>query len=429
MSDNTSGIPRRTLLKGVLLSSVAMPLVACAPTGGTSDRTTDSKRISIMLLGPSQGVISYFNETLLPSFQAETGVSVELQQSDWGSGFQKITTAAASGTLADVVMLGGIWTAPLASRGVLLDIDGYLSGWDQAGSFHLPMLKDGSYDGTSYALPLYADIRTGVYRSDLLKQAGVDSLPTTWDEYRWTAEAIASSQARFVPVDWSLDKSVGLQQSFTQLLLQAGGSYFDAQGRGAASSDAGAAALDYLVSFYSDGLSDANRVYQGTGPVPLVAGTSAQNFNGVFLIENALQNDPPTAELITAGPPLAMSSGSQPTTTAWINKIGISAKSKYPDAAWELMAHITSKASAETLAELFGGLPARSDLSDASYLQKYPKGFVAASEHVVPLPSSRNMLQLVGEINIALQQAIRLELPAEEVLANIDAKINALAAK
>jgi len=417
-------VSRRSVLKVGAMAAVAAPFVLNA--GRSLAASGDS--LSIMLFGPSADVVNAFKKDLLPAFGKDTGIEVSFQQSDWGSGFQKIATAAASGTLADVVMLGGIWTAPLASKSALLPIDSYMAGWADKSNFYDSMIADGSYDGKNYALPLYADTRTALYRKDLLSAAGMGEgdLPSDWDSYRAAAQKVAASgsSAAATPVYWGQDRSIGLQQTYAQLILQAGGSYFGADGSSQFASDQGVAALDYLVSFFKDGLANVNQIYTGAGPNPLVAGASAANFGGFNTITNARANAPDAEKQIVAGTPLAAEKGGTPTTSAWINKLGISAHAKNPDGAWQLIQFLMTRDVAEKLAYLFGGLPARKDLADAKYLEGVSPGFTAASQYVVPQPPSPNMLVIAKEINTAVEKAVRMEAEPKAALSELDARID-----
>ena len=81
--------------------------------------------------------------------------------------------------MADVTMMGQVMTPALASKGAFLPIDDHLAKWADTDKFYPAMLKDGTYGGKSYAIPVYADVRTAVYRSDMLDKVGVsaDALP------------------------------------------------------------------------------------------------------------------------------------------------------------------------------------------------------------------------------------------------------------
>lgn len=424
----TNRFDRRILLGTAAAATGTAALSACSAGSASSGSSASGQQLSILLLGPTDKTIAYLNDTAIPAFSDTTGITVQVQQSDWGSGFQKVVTAAASGTLTDLVMLGGIWTAPLASKNALLPLDDLIAGYADKDTFYPPTLEDCRYSGKTYALPLYSDSRTAMYRTSLLERAGADpaQLPATWQEYQALAKKLAKAGGGPVafPADWSLDKSVGLQQSFAQLILQAGGTYYDADGRAVFASDQGVHALEYLTGFYRDKLSSADMVNAGTGAAPFVRGDSAMLLSGMGTIANARQNAAEVVEDIVVGKPLASEDGAKPVTCAWINKVGISAKTENRDGAWQFLQHLNTPDVAAYLGEQYGGLPARQDLADAPYLTGISANLIGAAEYVVPQPASPNMLTIAPQINTFLQQAIRLDGTAKEILTALDAKIN-----
>jgi multiple sugar transport system substrate-binding protein len=213
------------------------------------------------------------------------------------------------------------------------------------------------------------------------------------------------------------------------MLYQAGGSYFDASGKAQLSSDAGVRALDYLVSFYKEGLANPNVVYQGTGARPLALGSSAMTYDSVTEQQNAVEYKPEVEKYILAGPPLSADKGGKPATIAWINKFAVSAHTKDPDGAWALLSFLTSKDIASKFAETWGGLPGRTDLSDAPFLKKVSPGFVEATKYAGALPTNPNLLQIQQQVNIAMQSAVRQSGTSKEVLEALDKKIDEINAK
>ncbi|OWV72908.1 hypothetical protein ATY76_08955 [Rhizobium sp. R339] len=420
VADKLQGIRRRAVLKSSFGIAAGLTVALKAPAIRAQD-----KSLSLMILGPDQKAVAWM-KSALDEFKSKSGYAVELRQSDWGSAFQKLLTATASGTLADVCMMGQVMTPALASKGAFLPIDSYLKGWAEIDQFYVPMLKDGAFGGKSYALPVYADVRTAIYRSDILEKVGISALPTNWDDFKALAGKLSRKNGGPLdaPFFANQDKSVGLMQTYSQMLVQAGGSYFDAKGKSILSSESGLAALQYLVSFFAEGLANPNIVYQGTGPTPLVQGLAAMTYNSVVEPRNAHANNPGVEKFVVAGLPLSAKPGGTPATLAWINKLGIGANTKDPDGAWQLLSFLTSKDSSEKFAELWGGLPSRKDLKDAPFLASINKGFVDATQYAGALPITPNLLQIQKEVNIAMQSAIRQVQSPADVLAALDRKID-----
>jgi multiple sugar transport system substrate-binding protein len=424
MNAPLNGLTRRSFVGEALAGAAALSL----PMSRAS--AADSKSLSLMLLGPTPQFLDWINNTILPKFKQDTGIEVELRQSDYGSAYQKLLTAAASGTLSDVQALGQVMTPALASRGAFLPIDGYLAKWDQADKFYPAMLKDGTYGGKSYAVPMEADVRTAQYRSDILEKVGVgvNQLPTSWDEFRALAQKLSKKNGGPLDAPFFADQNtnVGLMQTFSQMLYQAGGRFFDDNGKSVLSNPEGLDALEFLVSFFKDGLSNPNLIYQGSGPRPLVQGSCAMMYGAQFVVQNAIDNAPDVAKFIVSGPPLSRKKGGTPTTIAWINKLAISANTKNPDGAWALISTLASKGNISRWDELLGALPTRTDIGDAPYLQKVSPTLLAATKYAGALPTNRNLLQIQSQINIALQAAIRLTESPQDILAKLDQKIDAI---
>src|SRR3546814_3269374 len=61
-----------------------------------------------------------------------------------------------------------------------IDVDDYYPGaWDS-----------GVIDGVTYAVPWYVETRLPYYRVDILREAGIDSPPVDWDQWRTAMAAV-----------------------------------------------------------------------------------------------------------------------------------------------------------------------------------------------------------------------------------------------
>lgn len=421
---NTYRYPtRRAILGAGTLATTAAVASACtSPTAGQSDR----QLLTLLLLGSDQQTMDQMNDVILPSFKEATGYDVEIRTSDWGSAFQRIITSAASNSLEDVLLIGGIWTAPLAAQNALADITERFASWDQADQFYDAMVADAEWEGTQYAVPFITDVRSGVYRQDMLEEAGVSELPETWEDFRLAAESIKDAGVSDAPIDWGIDQSIGLQQSFGQLYLQAGGQYFDADGNANFSSDAGVRALEYMVGTFTDGLADYNMVDSGSGPRFLVSGESAQCLTGTSVVFNAQSNNPDVVDHLVAGPALKADANSEPTPVAWVNKFAMSSQTSDPDAAWQLLTHLTGSEHLGDLSNAYGGLPPREDLADEDWIGPFADQVLQSAPEAISQPPDPRMLEIGPLITEELDPAIRGLSGVEETLASIDERINAI---
>jgi len=120
----------------------------------------------------------------LDVFEAQNpGIHVKLEQMGWPDALAQFLREAAVGSGPDVVHIAFVWTKELASAGALLPLDKYIAA-DGGSSDYIAMDLATGKDGHAYAVPWTVDCWTMVYRTDLLKQAGVTEIPRTWQQLR-----------------------------------------------------------------------------------------------------------------------------------------------------------------------------------------------------------------------------------------------------
>lgn len=420
-------VSRRHLLAGAGLGALSLPLLsACGSQSGSG--SGNAEPLTFMVLGGNQELNAYLSDTLLPAFKEDSGLEVEVQNSDWGSAFQKVTTAAASGQIADVLLLGAIWTAPLAAKGVLLPLDNYMPTLESKDAIYPEMLADGVWDGTQYSIPIDTDVRSNVYRSDLLDKAGVDptALPTTWAELREIATKVRDAGVCQSPIWFGLDKSIGLQQAFAVLMFSNGATYWKEDGTANFDSPQAKEALQFLVDCFQEGLSDYHLVMGANAQRPVVAGQSAICFGGSMAdIADARNNAPEVVDKLVIGTPLTGPSGSGPAGGAWINKLAVAKASKNPEGAFRLIRFLTQATYMSQWDRLRATLPVREDLGQEEWLGKEGQQFMELAQYARSQEPHPGMMSFGQEINELLQSAVRGSATVDETAAAINDKLNA----
>ena len=129
---------------------------------------------------PAQdGVI---NDAIRAFNEANPNIEVQPIYIDWGNGHSQYYNAVMAKTAPDIAMLGGTWCVEFMEMGELSPIADYVS--QELIDTFIPSGFDvmtGS-DGTIYGLPWDGCTWGVIYRTDLFEQAGIEKLPTTWDE-------------------------------------------------------------------------------------------------------------------------------------------------------------------------------------------------------------------------------------------------------
>src|SRR5947209_8160148 len=114
-------------------------------------------------------------------------ITIQFQAVSADNSTTKLTTQVAGGTAPDVAFLDSSAVQTFASRGALVNLDGYIAGsasTTNLSDFVPGFLKTGQLGGSTYALPLDGETTGLFYRMDLFAAAGITSPPATWEDFQ-----------------------------------------------------------------------------------------------------------------------------------------------------------------------------------------------------------------------------------------------------
>lgn len=247
--------------------------------GGASD-----KPVELTFWGDWAGEGQKQFETMVDAFnksQDKIRVKYVLQQ-DMITKF--MTTATSGGASPDLVFWDRWRTSLYAPKNVFHPIDEFMEQDNiNKDDFYAEALKELSYDGKLYGLPLTVDARALFYNKKILDDAGV-APPINWDELE---------QAAIKTTKWNGDKlevagfslaDVGL---FNMYLQQAGGQMMDESGtKTNFNNEKGLAVLEFW-----DRLLQEDKVYKigfeqglGEGTDAFVTGKLAMQYTGPWML-------------------------------------------------------------------------------------------------------------------------------------------------
>src|SRR5690606_10577550 len=112
------------------------------------------------------------------------------------------------------------------------------------------------YEGRRYGLPWILDTKYLFYNEEMLKAAGFDAPPKTWEELLQQAQAIKDQGLVEFPIVWSWAQAEAVICDYTTLLAAFGGEFLDADGQPAFHTGAGLQALQYMTGSIESGLSN-----------------------------------------------------------------------------------------------------------------------------------------------------------------------------
>lgn len=269
--EGKKGVSRRQFLTLAAATVGAGALAACAPvgtsTGGSGEEGAAAESAQVVMWAfPLTGDDTVFFDPMQAAFaEANPGIDVQVQIEPWNGRENKMVAALAAGNPPDAVYLNPDFYPKFVDGEELVAIDEFMEGGFRD-DYLEGALSAVTYDGKTYGLPILTSAYTQAFNSDLIEAAGIGDLPTDWATFRAAVEAVHDPDNGVWGARYDLNRPSTVT-TFVPFLRMAGGEQFTEDGSDIAfDSDAGLEALDYLVSFYRDGLVQESNINGGGIP-------------------------------------------------------------------------------------------------------------------------------------------------------------------
>ena len=130
-------------------------------------------------------------DDLIAGYQAShPNVKIERTSFAFGDLKTKIIQAAATGTMPDIVIIDNPDHQAMAAQGAFADLTALVKPWKDKDQYFAGPWASTVYQGKNYGVPYKSNATALFYNQDLLKAAGIQSPPKTWDELRKAAKAL-----------------------------------------------------------------------------------------------------------------------------------------------------------------------------------------------------------------------------------------------
>jgi multiple sugar transport system substrate-binding protein len=406
----------RTALTAVLASCLATALLSGCSSGSDEKSDGDSKKLTVWFPGNSEDEMKLVKETIVPAFEKENGVDVEVTYVDWAELSPKLNAAFAAGTAPDIIGHGVAATADLVHNDRILDLTPYLDKMPAADRQDMnAALTGGTVNGKQYTMPLVTTIRLVVYSGADFKGAGLnpDQPPQTWEEVKTAAEKLTkrsggkiSRAGLVVPSD-----PIGAEQVFATLLWSGGGQLLSEDGKKATlNSPEGTAALQYYAGLYNGPAAVDNTLgaTPNSSPAqqPIVTGKASMQLSGAGDIKKYQAAAPDRDLRLMAPPGFAGKPGKAFGGAA--NGLMINKDSKNPDLAWKFIQNMVAAETSVKYAEALGVLPIRASAASSPYVSANAevKKAVEALPSTVPNPNVPGWTQMRDAIGKQIELAL-----------------------
>lgn len=358
------------------------------------------------------------------AFTESTGIQVNPTFVAYEELAPKILTSAASGGY-DVILGDCIWPAQFAKAGIVLDVTDRVNELD-LDDIYQGALDATKYEGKYYGMPWLNDVKYMFVNMELLKQAGIESAPTTWDELIADAKACKEQGICEFPIVGCYAQAECLICDYTCIAGSFGGSFVDENNNPTLNSAENVAALDFMAQTLKDGLCNPKSLEMIEDDVlsTFAAGNAVFAINWTY--QYASMNDESQSAVVGQGAitPIPGTDKAQSATVNGGMPLMITAGCKNPDEAWDYMLFLASK---EMQAKYCANaLPIWKSLyTDPSVIETAGADVVAASQVQFDFIENRPMVPYYNELSTSMQTEIQLVLlgqkTAQEALDGLQA--------
>ena len=160
-------------------------------------------------------------QEICDGFTEETGVKIDLLSNPYADTKTQIAAGAAAGTMADVVGLDGSWVYDFAKQGSIANLTELM----EADGYDDSQLSDQiKYEGNTYMIPVVNFAYPLFVNTDILEEAGVEEIPTTWTEFLDACDKITTNTDKAAyAIPLSTEAPNGIQNQFSSWLWASGG--------------------------------------------------------------------------------------------------------------------------------------------------------------------------------------------------------------
>lgn len=261
---------RNLVLTGLLMSVLALG-VGCSKKESTDNgdnATQEPAKEAKVTVDFWHGYSAEKAEPLkemIAKFEAENP-NIDINEKFVANGeeiLQKVQGAIVGNELPDLLWGYPTWTGVLESSGKLVNMGKLM---DDTYKADLPegVLNAGQYNGEVYSVPIEAGTLYMIYNKDMFKEAGIEKVPTTWEELYTTAKALTNDKRKGIWLPTAPNERT--TWTWETFLWQTGADLLNADFTELAfTREQGLKALDYYTKMVTEGYAPKS-IGQGVDP-------------------------------------------------------------------------------------------------------------------------------------------------------------------
>ncbi len=412
---------------------LVLALMMVAGAAGCAPQQQAAGPITVKVLTMDQAAMSVddMNAVAQEFMTANPDVKIEMTYVPYENVHDKFVTGMAANPPAyDVVMVDVVWYDEWVKSGYLADMTAKVSAETRDKVFPSAW-NVVSRNGKIYGMPWLLDTKYMFYNIDMLKEAGFDAPPATWEEMEAQARVIKEKGLADYPVVWSWKQAEAAICDFTALLYGNGGKFLDDAGNPAFNDEKGVATLEWMVKSIDEGITNPASVANLEGDVLNVfnSGKAAFALNWLFMYDVANFDESQSQVIgkvgITTIPVFESLAGSLKSASVdGSSGFSVAATSPNVDAAWKFVEYLNSepvqmKYSAKQLPIWTGAYEGQNLETLKAATQSNPVTvpmFAEQFKYAVLRPNIAYYLEGSTALQLALQEALTGQKTAKEAL-------------
>lgn len=406
----------------------ALLLVVLLVAGCTAEQD-DVVEIDFWAVGSEGEVV----QALITDFEARhPNIKVRVQPLPWTSAHEKLLTAFVGEATPDLCQLGNTWIPEFVALDALEPLDAWIarSPVVHPDDFFSGIWATNVIDSATYGVPWYVDTRLFFYRTDILKEAGFDETPRTWDEWE---EALAQVKATVGDDNYAILLPVNEYEQPIILALQQESGMLRANGTyGNFESDDFRKAFTFYIDMFRNGWApevsntQISNVWQEFG-----RGYFAFYVTGPWNIGEFRRRLPEEVQDHWMTAPLPGPTAGPGTSVAGGASLVMFRRSEHKAATWQLIEYLTLPETQIRFHELLGNLPSRREAWNDPVLAEnpYTHAFREQLRHVRPTPQVPEWERIATQIRLHAEEVVYGRLTIDEALASLNRTVDQILEK
>lgn len=245
---------KRKFISVLLCAAMIMTMLAGCGGGGSTEGGSaegdsgDGVTLDIIISQYGNYTQDWWTEFEKNFEEANEGIDLNIEIVSWNDIYSVVNTRISSDEQPDILNISGF--ADYVADNLLMPAEDYVS--DELKANFIPSFwESNDMDGTIWAIPILASCRALFCNMELLKKAGVENPPATWDEVLAACKAIQEEFGSDI-VPWGLDISTDEgQAAFSYYTWNFGGGFVDENGDWALNSKENVEAVEFIKSLYT----------------------------------------------------------------------------------------------------------------------------------------------------------------------------------